>query len=226
MTFDIRQLKAAKEYAIQYGVKAVCYGPAGSGKTPVINSAPRPVLLACEPGLLSMRNSNVPTAWCLNSAQIDDFCQWCFHSNESKNFDTVCIDSGTQMAEVYLSRAESKNAHGLAAYGQMSRDTYKQLESLFYLQQKHVYLICKQEIIAQQGITMKRPYFPGRELPVKVPHLYDCILQLDMHNVPGIGQVKAFRCQGSMDTIARNRTGTLNEFEEPHFGKLVAKAMQ
>jgi hypothetical protein len=58
---DIRSLRPARDFAVQYGVKAIVYGPPGSGKTPVINTAPRPVMLVCEPGLLSMRTSTVPT---------------------------------------------------------------------------------------------------------------------------------------------------------------------
>ena len=51
---DIRDLKAASEHAQNFGVKAIVYGPAGTGKTPILNTAPRPVLLATEAVLLSM----------------------------------------------------------------------------------------------------------------------------------------------------------------------------
>lgn len=229
---DIRSLRPARDFAINYGVKAVVYGPAGGGKTPVINSAPRPVLLACEPGLLSMRNSNVPTWAAFDAASLDEFFKWAFHSNEMKNFDTVAVDSGSQMAETYLTAAQAGKSksgnklHGLAAYGDMATRTLEQLNGLYYMSQKHVYLICKQEIINENGITIRRPYFPGKQLPIEVPHKYDVITQLDTHNVPSMGQVKAFRCIGSIDTLARNRTGTLNEFEPPDFGALVRKAMQ
>lgn len=223
---DIRSLRPAKDFAINYGVKAIVYGPPGKGKTPIISTAPRPVMLACEPGMLSMRNSTVPTWPAFTADKIDEFFKWLFHSNETKNFDTVCVDSVSQMTEIYLQKATKDNKHGLAAYGQMARDTFQQLEGLYYLQQKHTYLIAKQEIINENGIAIRRPYFPGKELPVKVPHLYDAILHLDTHNVPGAGQHIAFRCIGSIDTTARNRTGTLNELEPPDFGALVRKAMQ
>lgn len=226
---DIRSLRPARDFAIQYGVKAVVYGPPGKGKTPILNTAPRPVLLACEPGLLSMRNSTVPTFPAFSSDAIDEFFKWLFHSNETKNFDTVGIDSASQMCEIYLndimqgtSKAGNK-MHGKAAYGEMNRRSLQQLDGLYYMQQKHVYLIAKQEIIVDSGF--KRPYFPGQQLPSQVPHKYDVVAQLDTHNIPGVGQQIGFRCIGSIDTVARNRTGNLNEFEPPHFGNLVTKAM-
>jgi len=45
-------------------------------------------------------------------------------------------------------------------------------------------------------------------------------------NVPGVvGETLAFQCNGTMNILARNRTGNLNNFEYPHFGNLVDKAM-
>jgi len=58
-----------------------------------------------------------------------------------------------------------------------------------------------------------------------LPHKFDQILQLDIQNVPGVGQVKAFRCQASIDVLARDRTGMLSEFEPPDFNAIVRKAM-
>jgi hypothetical protein len=223
---DQRSLRPARDFAINFGVKSVVYGPAGSGKTPIINTAPRPVLLACEPGLLSMRNSNVPT-WQAHTAEtVDEFFKWFFNSEETKNYDTLAIDSTSHMAEIYLEKAKRTNKHGLAAYGEMAENTLKHLNTLYYTRYKHTYLIAKLEIINENGLTIKRPYYPGKQLPVELPHKYDQILYLDIQNVPGVGQVKAFRCQGSIDVLARDRTGQLAEFEEPHFGKLVTKAMR
>lgn len=220
-----RDLRPARDFAIQYGVKSVIYGPPGSTKTPTINTCPRPVLLACEPGLLSMRNSNVPTWQGETAERCDEFFKWFFESIETKNFDTLAIDSTSQMAEIYLGRAKSKNKHGLAAYGAMAEDTLKQLNGVYFTREKHTYLIAKQEIITEGGISCKRPYYLGKQLPVEIPHKYDEILQLDTQNVPGVGQVKAFRCIGSIDVVARDRTGMLNEFEEPNFEKLIRKCM-
>lgn len=219
-------LRPAKDFAVQYGMKAIIYGPPGSGKTPVVNTSPRPVLLACEPGLLSMRNSNVPTYCGYTAREIDDFFSWVFNSTESKNFDTIAIDSITQMAEHYLIQAEKTNKHGLAAYGEMSNRTMAQLDGLYFTKYKHTYLICKEAATEANRIMVRKPYFPGRELPIKVPHRYDAILRLATHNVPGRGTIKAFRCVGSIDEDARDRTGSLAEFEPPDFGLLVQKAMQ
>src|SRR5512147_1136630 len=106
---QITDLKPAKQFAQQFGVKTICYGPPGSAKTPTINTAPRPVLLATEPGLLSMRGSEVPTWIAPTKDKIDEFMKWFEHSSEAKNFDTLAIDSISQMCSIALE--SSKKAH-------------------------------------------------------------------------------------------------------------------
>lgn len=220
-------LKPAREFAIQYGFKSVIYGGPGSGKTPGLNLAPRPVLCCVEPGMLSMRNSSVPTFCAFTAEKIDEFFKWVFHSDEIKNFDTIGVDSSSQMCEVYLQSALKTNKHGLKAYGEMATKVMENLRGLYFLQQKHIYLIAKEETLINDdhGLRVKRPYFPGRQIPVEVPHMFDAVLRLGTYNIPSVGQQKAFRCIGSLEEMARDRTGSLSEFEPAHFGNLVMKAM-
>lgn len=229
---DIRDLKAAGDHALMFGVKALIYGAAGTGKTPLLNTAPRPILLATEPGLLSMRGSTIPTYEAYTPQRIDDFFKWFFLSAETKNFDTLGIDSASQIADIYLNAALSGKSssgnkkHGLAAYGEMADSTMEHLRTLFYAKEKHTYVICKEEIADVDYQSLRRPYFPGKVLPIQVPHLYDFIIRLTKTNVPNmVGEQLTFQCMGNMNVLARNRTGNLNEFEEPHFGRLVLKAM-
>lgn len=223
---DQKDLKPASTFAVSSGVKALIYGAPGSAKTPLISTAPRPVLLACENGMLSMKGSNVPTWQAFTPQRIDEFFRWLFTSNEAKNYDTVAIDSASQMADVYLqgalngTSASGKKVHGLAAYGDMADSVMDHLRPLYYMQEKHTYVICKETEIS----NMKRPYFPGKYLNPEVPHLYDFILHLGIKNTP-VGMTLAFQCNQTYDVLARNRTGNLADYEPPNFSTLVQKAM-
>lgn len=221
INMDLKSLRPAKEFANQFGVKAIIYGPPGSGKTPLLNTAPKPVLLACEPGLLSMRASNVPTWFAPTVDKVDEFWKWFFGSQEVKNFDTIAVDSISQMADIYLQQALKDNRHGLKAYGEMASDTMDKLRQLYYTRDKHTYLICK------EGITegYKRPFMPGQQLNIELPHLFDQILNLNVHNIPGAGTHKSFRCTSDMNIMARDRSGMLADYEQPDFGAIVKKVM-
>jgi hypothetical protein len=223
---NINDLKAAGEFAQNFGCKALIFGPAGSGKTPVFNTASRPLLLATEPGLLSMRGSKVPTYEAYEPKRIDEFFKWFFNSNETKNFDTLGIDSASQIADIYLLDAQKNNKHGLKAYGEMAERAMEHLRTLYYTRYKHTFVICKEEIKDLDGQAIRRPYFPGNVLPIQVPHLYDFILRLAKTNVPGVQvETLAFQCQGSYNVLSRNRTGNLSQYEPPNFSQLVDKAM-
>jgi len=222
---QLSDLKPARDFALRYGVKSVIYGAAGSGKTPTLNSAPRPMLIITEPGMLSMRQSNIPTIPAFTGDEIEDRFKWLFTSAETKNFDTVGIDSVSQMAEIFLTEALKKNKDSRKAYGDMSRAVMDKLTGLYFLQNKHTYLICKEQKLDDNGIMMKRPYVPGQDLPVKLPHLFDAILHLAKVPIPGVGEQKAFRCIASRDVMARDRSSTLNEFEPPIFSEIVRKIM-
>src|SRR5258708_3026765 len=214
---EAKDLRPATDFARNFGAKALIYGPAGTGKTPILNTAPRPLLLACEPGLLSMRGSQVPTWEAYTAARIDEFFKWFFNSAEVKNYDTLGIDSTSQMADIYLQEAKKTIKHGLQQYGKMAEDTMNHLRTLYFTRYKHTYLIAKEEIIQLNGSQMRRTYFPGQQLNNDIPFMYDCILHLNKYPIPNVGERLAFRCIGSYDVIARNRTGTLSEFEEPNF---------
>lgn len=224
-TSDIRPIG---ELVQMLGCKAVIYGPAGSAKTPIAATAPRPLMLITEPGTLSMKNSTMPAYEAYDIKALNDFFAWFRSSKDINNYDTFCIDSVSQMCEMILTDELKNNRDGRKAYGELSRKTMEIMNGLYYTRQKHLYLIFKEQKFDENGVITKRPFVPGQDLPVKIPHLFDFILRLaKTNNIPGAppGEQLAFKCVGSYDVLARNRTGNLNEYEPPHFGNLVDKAM-
>lgn len=223
---NANQLKPAGQLAQRFGVKSLIYGGPGCGKTPLINTAPKPVMCVIEPGMLSMRNSNIPAWEGYTADKIDEFFKWLFESKDAAQFDTVAIDSISQLAEVFLTQELLRNKDGRKAYGEMSRRVMDILNKLYYLPQKHVVLIAKQTSVDEGGIMKRKPYFPGNDLNVKVPHMYDEILHMGMANVPGQPKpVQAIRCMEAFDAMARDRSGKLSELEPPNLEMLFNKCM-
>lgn len=212
---NIKDLKPADYYAALTGVKMLGYGPAGGGKTPAIATAPRPVMCAVESGMLSMKGvMHVPVFYANTYPLIKEFFEWVLKSNEVKAFDTIAVDSVSQMAEIVLNYHLNRNKDGRKAYGEMSRDMMEWLEGIYYMKQKHAYIIAKQEIGEEEGIQTKRAYFPGQELKIKVPHLYDIIAHISMVTVPGVATPqRAIRTKPAFGVMARDRSHTLAEFE-------------
>ncbi|QDH84429.1 hypothetical protein Axy19_004 [Achromobacter phage vB_AxyS_19-32_Axy19] len=224
---NISDLRPANQFAQRFGVKMVVYGPPGSGKTPLMATAPNPLLLLIEAGAGSLRNvpSNIPGYKIDNASQADEFFLWWFGSSESKQFDTLCMDSVTHLAELYLKDELPKHKHGMQAYGEMSVRTMKQLESLNDQQYKHLCLIAKMGWQDDAGVQTKTPHFPGKDLNVKVPHLFDNIAYLDRVLIPKHGEQVAMRNKAIIGIRARDRFGKLAELEPPNLAQAFAKSM-
>lgn len=235
---NINSLKPASSLARRFGVKSIIYGKPGSGKTPLMNSAPRPCLLVTEPGMLSMRNSNIPAFEAYTVPLIIEFFDWFLGSADTKAFDTLGVDSISQVAEIILTAENKAQKHGLKAYGTMSEKVMDLLNKLYYMPQKHIVLIAKQgyfengrSTVIQDGtvvtepVMQARPFFPGKDLNVKVPHLFDNVMQLCEVNMRG-QNVKALRTRETPEAFARDRLGNLGEVEPPDLSALFAKSMQ
>lgn len=221
------QLRPASSCAGEYGVKMLAYGGPGSGKTPLVQTLPSPVLMACEPGLLSLRNWNGPVWEAYTPAAVDEFMRWLTTSNEAKQFHSVAIDSVSQMADIKLVETQKSNKHGMQAYGEMADWAYPHLEKLYMMRERHVYLTAKQHTPDQGGgIAKQMPYFPGNVLNIKVPYLYDAILHIEAINQPGVqGEQRVICTQNSITALARDRSGKLAQYEPFDLTALITKCM-
>ena len=226
---QMKDLRPASQLAQKFGVKCVAYGGPGAGKTPLFKTAPRPVLCVVEPGMLSMRDATNLPAWeAYTPERIEEFFDWVFRSPEARNFDTVGFDSISQVAEIILTQELKRNKDGRKAYGEMSRRVMDWVNGLYFLPNKHIFLIAKQSVVDESGVMRKKPYFPGQDLNVKVPHLFDEILHVGQYQIPGVNMnkpVQAIRSAETFDVMARDRSGKLAELEPPDLAALFNKVM-
>ena len=194
--------------------------------TPLINSAPRPLLCVVEPGMLSMRGSQIAAIECYTPEAIAEFFKWLNNSNEAKQFDTIGIDSISQMSEIILTHELKRNKDGRKAYGEMSRLMMDYCNYLYFMRNKHIYLIAKEQTIDINSVIIKKPYFPGQDLNVKVPHLFDEIFHINYVTLPQQHQpVIGIRTKEAYDCIARDRSGKLNEIEPPDLNYIINKCL-
>ena len=223
---NINDLRPAGQFAVANGVKMVGYGPAGAGKTPLVNTAPRPVLLACEAGLLSMKDSQVPTWVGDTGPKIAEFFKWLTASGETVNFDTIAVDSISEMSEIILNEALTRYKNPMQAYGEMARTVSGYLNTLYTMPQKHTYLIAKLARVNDNGIMTKRPLMAGQDLPARLPHMFDVVSYIDKDRPKGVNEpVLTLRQTGPASITCRDRSGKLAELEPPDLAYLFNKAM-
>lgn len=223
----LNDLKPVGQLAENYGVKAIIYGKPGTGKTPFLLTGGNTICnLFTEPGVLSLRGHAQPYGIIRNTrAEINDFFDWWLTSAETRHFTGLAVDSVSHWAEIELRYQQQNNRDGRKAYGAMSEALYDRLEKLYRQPGKHIFMIAKLEMSDSEFGPVARPYFPGKDLHIKVPHLFDEVLMLDYFEIPGFGRQRALRCWPSHGTVCRDRSGKLNEYEPADMQLLINKCL-
>ena len=99
----------------QSGIKMLVYGAAGVGKTRLIPTLPSPVILSAEGGLLSISDQNIPFIEVKDMETLREAYAWLTDSEEAKQFESVAIDSISEIAEVCLGNEKKVNKDGSGA---------------------------------------------------------------------------------------------------------------
>lgn len=212
------------------GVKCLVYGEAGSGKTTLISTAPRPVIFSSESGLLSLRKFNIPYIPINSMKDLEEAYLWAFQSKEAKQFDTIALDSVSDIAEIDLAKEKSANKNGMKAYLETQDNVIKMIRGFRDIPEKNVYFSAKQgnNKDGTTGGMYFGPLMPGQQLGVQLPYLFDELFQLatfvDPAN-PSIVQ-RALRCIKDNQFQAKDRSGALDMWEMPNLTDIFNKIMK
>ena len=106
-----------------HGVKCLVYGHAGAGKTSLIPTLPAPIVLSAEGGLLSIADAEVPFIEIGSMADLMEAYQWLTESADAKGFQSVALDSISEIAEVVLAEGVVQRITRRLAYLLAHRQT-------------------------------------------------------------------------------------------------------
>ena len=205
------------------GVKVVVYGPAGSGKTTLCGTAPNPIILSAESGLLSLRNLDLPYIEISTFDELEEVNKAIMDGKELGGypmtmFDTVCLDSLSEIGEVVLADLKRKTKDPRQAYGEVQEKMLELIRKFRDLPGKNVYFSCKEEDV-KNGITggiSYRPMMPGAKLPNQVPYFFDEVLNMYVHTDPQTKEkTRALLTSGDQFYVAKDRSGSLDLWEPP-----------
>lgn len=212
----------------EQGVKCLCYGGAGVGKTTLCATAPRPIILSAEAGLLSLRKHNLPFISINTFAELEECYNWVMKSKEAANFDTICLDSISEIGEVVLADLKLKNKDPRKAYGEAQEQMLGLIRSFRDMPRKHVYFTAKMEKVKDEGTNLMLyfPMMPGNKLPQQVPYFFDEIFQLDVFKDPQGQPFRALRTQRDNQFEAKDRSGNLDFWEPPNLAHIFEKIMR
>ena len=216
-------LKTTKSLAAS-GVKLLVYGQAGAGKTTLIPSLPTPVVLSAEGGLLSIADADVPFIEIGTMAELWEAWEWLTKSAEATHFESVALDSISEIAEVVLSAEKKSSKDPRQAYGAMQEQMADIIRAFRDVPGKHVYMSAKLEKNQDEmGRMLYSPSMPGNKTGQSLPYFFDEVLALRVEkNAEGETQ-RALMCDSDGLWVAKDRSGKLEMWEAPDLGAIIRK---
>lgn len=226
----------------QQGVKCLVYGGAGMGKTVLSATCPYPVLISAESGMLSLKKENLdrlfgfnnpavaynmPVIEIQNVQDLTDAYQWCATSHEAGNYQTVCLDSLSEIAEVVLNNAKRQVKDPRQAYGELISQMENLIRLFRDLPYKNVYMAAKMEPTKDEltGVVKYGPSMPGSKLGSKLPYFFDEVFRLGTNKDQQGQSFRFLQTQPDIQFEAKDRSGTLAPMEFPFLGQVFNKIM-
>jgi phage nucleotide-binding protein len=206
------------------GVKILTYGQAGAGKTVLAATLPNPIILSAEGGLLSIADKELPYIEINSMDELRDTYAWLKDSDEAKQFDSVALDSISEVAEVCLAHEKKNNKDPRAAYGEMQTTMAEAIRSFRDLTGKHVYMSAKLEKSQDEtGRMLYAPSMPGNKAGQALPYAFDIVAALRVEkDADGIVQ-RALMCDSDGLWQAKSRVHGVEMWEAPDLGAIIQK---
>ena len=235
------KLISTREAAKLHGLKMTVYGQAGAGKTSLCATTGGPtVILSAEAGLMSLRHLDIPVIECKSMEDVVDAYNFLASSKEATQFEWVCLDSISEIAEVVLSAEKKISKDPRQAYGALQERMYELIRAFRDLPGRNVYFSAK---MAQEKIDIIEtrttgaittnvvvgtrqtfaPSLPGTKLGQALPYFTDMIFAMRVEADADGNPSRWLQTQPCDQYIAKDRSGCLSTFEEPNLAAIAAK---
>lgn len=216
-------IKSTKDVAAD-GVKLLVYGQSGAGKTTIIQTLPKPIILSAESGLLSLQDFDLPYIEIKRMADLFDAYAWLTSSEEAKQYASVALDSISEIAEVCLSNEKANSKDPRQAYGEMNDKMASLIRAFRDLPDRHVLMTAKLEKAQDEmGRMLYSPSMPGKALGQGLPYYFDFVFALRAERAPDGSTQRALMVESDGLWQAKQRGKKLEDWEAPDLGAIIGK---
>ena len=228
MTSILDRIASPSDLVQMQGAKILVFGASGAGKTTLCATAPgKTLIISMEAGLLSIKDKdNVTAIEVKEASEIEEIAQ--LLESGKLDYDTVCLDSVTEMSEILLASEKARSKAPRRAYGEVIEVMTRTMRRFRDLK-IHVIFVAKEDKIRdeQTGVFHHQPMMVGAKLPVQIPYFFDEVLALRTfteENEEGKKIINRWLQTTIGDNYtAKDRSGKLETFEEPNLTHVINK---
>ena len=198
------KIETTKTLATNY-VNMLLYGRPGIGKTVALATAPEPLILSAEAGLLSLLHKDVPYVAIRSIGDLRDVYRWLMNSDEANQYRTVCIDSISEVCDMAFVDAKSRVGNEIPVLYSELRTTVLPLLSSFRNIPKHTVVTARETVKQSKRDTITMPTMVGNKLTDDLPYLYDIVLHYTLDD----NDRRIIYTDSECGSVAKDRTGLL-----------------
>ena len=205
-------------------IKCLVYGESGMGKTVLCSTTPNPIIISAEAGLMSLSGKDIPV---IEVHTIQDV-QEAYEYVEGSEYETVCLDSISEIAEVILEEEKKLVKDGRKAYAKLADAMIPFIRNFRDLEGKHVYFTAKQRRLEDKnsGIVSYVPSLPGRLLPDNIEYFFDIVMCMRVGEDDEGDKYRYLMTQPDGIYKAKDRSGKLDVIERPDLGLIFNKIVE
>lgn len=195
-------------------VKCLVYGGAGVGKTRFCASAPTPIIISAESGLLSLADGEVDFIEINSLKQLDEAYNYL---KKDEKYQTICLDSLSEIAEVLVAELKPQFKDGRQAYMALADAMLPMLKKFRDLPGKHIIFTCKLKTVQDEesGRMTEELFLPGAVLPNQLPYLFDEVFKMSVDRKGN----RIINTTPDRTSFSKDRSGALGKIETPKDGK-------
>ena len=228
MSNILERIKSPSQLVENQGAKLLIYGASGAGKTTTCATAPgKTLIISMEAGLLSIKDAeNVTAIEVKEASEIEEIAA--LLESGQLDYDTVCLDSVTEMSELLLAQEKARSKDPRRAYGEVIEVMTKTMRRFRDLK-IHVIFVAKEDKLRDEstGMFHYQPMMVGAKLPTQIPYFFDevlCLRTFTEENDEGKKVTNRWLQTVLGDNyIAKDRSGKLDSFEEPNLTYIINK---
>ncbi len=204
------------------GVKCVVYGGAGVGKTRLCATAPKPIIISAESGLLSLTEVDVPYIEIKTLEQLDEAYRYL---KACDDYETICLDSLSEICEVLVENILPTVKDPRQAYGELAKAVMPMLRKFRDIKGKNTVFTSKLITIKDEetGKVTEELFLPGQVLPNQVPYMVDELFCLQVDRKGN----QILQTTPDRTRFCKDRSGALKQIEEsPNLTEIFKKIME
>jgi hypothetical protein len=174
--------------------------------------------------LLSIADTNLPFIEVATMDDLREAYQWLTKSAEAQAFESVALDSISEIAEVVLNTEKKNTKDPRQAYGAMQEQMADIIRGFRDLPGKHVYMSAKLEKTQDEmGRVLYAPSMPGNKTGQSLPYFFDEVLALRVEKDSEGNSRRALMCDSDGLWLAKDRSGKLQVWEDADLGVIIKK---